>query len=135
MIDYFGLGDLIQMLDDHPNKEQVVPIGLGRPHSYRGYYEDLAFEPQKNVSVAQMLKTATFCVGREFQGYKGGWYKMDENSDCWIAYIGNGGGDKIGELLMRYMLGTISTINFEEPYEMNDWSIEELPESGTGRVY
>lgn len=48
------LGDLIDRLKaEDPNKG--VPLGFKNPHSYRGYYDCLAFEPAENVTVASML--------------------------------------------------------------------------------
>ena len=42
-----GLAELIKLLGtaarEHPGL--VMPIGFGKPASYRGYYTDLAFEP------------------------------------------------------------------------------------------
>lgn len=61
--------------------------------SYRGYYSDLSFEPSEEVrsveDVVKMLETK--CLGKEFTGYKGGEYFMDENTPIWIAEYGNCG--------------------------------------------
>ena len=43
------LGELIAALEKL-NPELEVPLGFGEPHSYRGDYYDLAFEPKRNVT-------------------------------------------------------------------------------------
>ena len=84
---------------------QVVADGFSGPHSYRGYYEDLAFRPAKNVTVGTMLVAARSAVGQVFSGYKGGDYTMDENTDCWLAEYGDTGIPiVIGSTLAVYVL-------------------------------
>lgn len=101
------LGELITALEaEDPRK--VVPHGFTGPHSYRGHYEQLAFEPASNVTVSAMLADARSAVGAEYQGYKGGDFTMDERTECWLASWG-GLGEEIGPLLLRLMLaaGTV----------------------------
>ncbi len=100
------LSELIEVLEKWPNKEQRVPIGFTRPHSYRGYYEDLAFEPKANVTVQHMLDCAKSALGKTFSGYKGGDYTMGEYTDVWLAKYGNIG-EGIGPVLLDYMLGNV----------------------------
>jgi hypothetical protein len=38
------LGELIEALEKLP-EDRVLPVGFDKPHSYRGYYNELAFEP------------------------------------------------------------------------------------------
>jgi hypothetical protein len=40
------LTNLIAFLEKY-DPAQVVPVGFHRPHSYRGYYDQLAFEPKR----------------------------------------------------------------------------------------
>lgn len=63
----------------------IVPHGFDSPHSYRGFYEDLAFKPKENARIGDMLIAA----------------KMEEWTNCWIAEYGNGGGDKIGPTILK----------------------------------
>ena len=79
----------------------MVPYGFGKAHSYRGFYEDVAFEPKENVTFGEMLVEARIALGKTFTGHKGGEYTMREYTDCWIAPYGEGGGDKIGPTMMR----------------------------------
>jgi len=97
------LGELIKRLES-ADPTQVVRWGFGDPHSYRGYYEQLAFEPKENVTVASMLADAKSALGRTFCGYKGGDYVMDEWTSVWIANYGESGGEGIGDILLNYML-------------------------------
>lgn len=82
------LGELIDYLKSQdPNR--VLAKGFGAPHSYRGYYEDLAFEPATNVSIGEMLKRAEDAVGQTFYGYKGGHYTMDHDTRVWVSPYGS----------------------------------------------
>lgn len=96
------LGDLIKALEK-ADPERVVPFGFSGPHSYRGIYADLAFEPAFDVTIAHMLQAARSALGKTFTGYKGGEFLMDEDTDCWIAEYGHTG-EYIGDLLLAYML-------------------------------
>lgn len=107
----YSLGQLIKRLEaEDPSK--VVPLGLGQPHSYRGYYEDLEFTPQESVTVGEMLATARGCLGQTFTGYKGGEYEMHEYTTVWLGQYGNADGQSIGDILLDYMLGKHSATNF-----------------------
>jgi len=98
------LGDLITALEQ-ADPDLVVPWGFRGPHSYRGDYDQLAFEPAANVSVGEMLADARSALGATYTGYKGGEYTtMDEYTDCWIAPYGTGMGETIGPMLLRYMI-------------------------------
>ncbi len=99
------LGELIKTLEKAP-PEKIVPHGFGTPDSYRGYYEQLAFEPRKNVTVGEMLAYAKSALGQTFQGYKGGEYLMTEWTDVWIAEYGDTG-EPIGPTLLQYMVGDV----------------------------
>lgn len=80
-------------------------MGFGRPHSYRGYYEQLAFEPVLATSVKAMLVAAESAIGTTYQGWKGGDFTMDEYTSVWLALEGDGGGETLGRLLLSLMLG------------------------------
>ena len=98
---------LIDELNKMP-KDGVIPLGFGEPMSYRGYYDELAFEPVENAKVKDMLKYAKSALNKTFTGYKGGEYTMNEYTDCWIAEYGTSSGDKIGMTLInmwRHSLG------------------------------
>lgn len=81
------LGKLIARLKELP-QEMKVP-GLSAPHSYRGYYNDLAFTiPNDPASIGEILATAKGCMGEVFTGYKGGDFQMGRNTPIWLSNYG-----------------------------------------------
>ena len=81
------LGKLIERLAAM-SPSAGVPV-LKNPHSYRGYYEDLAFETTDGVeTVFTTLEILRGCMGREFTGYKGGEYMIGETTPIWVADYG-----------------------------------------------
>jgi hypothetical protein len=103
------LGEIIQELKKH-NPSLIVPKGWAKGRSFRGYYEDLAFEPKDNATIGEMLKDAEDALGKTFDGYKGGEYEMGEFTDCWICEYGtSNGAQKIGKILLDYMIGAAAS--------------------------
>lgn len=97
------LDELIAALDAaDPNL--LLPLGFSNPHSYRGDYMDLAFEPTANVTVGQMLADARSARGTTYQGWKGGDYTMDGFTQCWLDEEGRGDGETIGPILLTLLL-------------------------------
>lgn len=96
------LGMVIETLKKQ-DPDKVVRWGFGAPHSYRGYYEDVAFDPAENVTVGSMLEHAKSALGKTFCGWKGGDYKMEEYTSCWIAEHGDTSYDPLSEILFKYM--------------------------------
>lgn len=78
------LREVIQRLEAIPADTVFTP-GFGHPHSYRGYYEQLAFEPSGCTTAGDMLAYARSAVGSVFEGYKGGEYQMGLDTKCHIA--------------------------------------------------
>ncbi len=98
MAEQLTLGELIAVLET-ADPTTVLPIGFDTPHSYRGYYEQLAFEPATGVTVGQMLGHARDALGATFEGYKGGLFTMREDTDCWVASWGACGEELTAERL------------------------------------
>jgi len=96
------LGDIIAILEAIDDKP--VPFGFGAPMSYRGYYDEIAFPPERDTTVGKMLEHARSAVGMTFPGYKGGYFKMNDYTDCWLAEHGELG-EALGPTLLMYMLG------------------------------
>ena len=97
------LCELISYLEkEDPNK--IVAKGFDFPHSYRGSYQELAFEPVDNVKAGDMLECAQKAVGNTYRGYKGGDYKMQGYTTVHIANHGECG-EEIGNILLGYMMG------------------------------
>lgn len=84
------LGTLIDALAEMPAEKELE--GFNEPHSYRGYYSDLAFErTQEKITAGQAHKMARDCMGEIFEGYKGGDFQMGRNTPVWIASYGSCG--------------------------------------------
>lgn len=79
------LGKLIKRLESLPSKTM---LDLASPHSYRGYYEDLAFEMGDKISAADALVMCCAALGEVFEGYKGGEFQMGRNTPVWRASYG-----------------------------------------------
>lgn len=80
------LGKLIERLESLPPETMIE--GIREPHSYRGYYSDLAFELGDKVTAAKALETCRACMGEVFEGYKGGDFQMGRNTPVWLASYG-----------------------------------------------
>lgn len=87
---------------------RIVAHGFHNPHSYRGDYEQLAFEPTENVTVGSMLACAESALGATYSGYKGGEYTMHGFTDCWLAEYGCTSEDMLGPRLLDAMLASTS---------------------------
>lgn len=96
------LGELIDFLKRQDPK-RVASIGIHDPYSYRGYYTDLAFEVAFTEPVGEMLKVASKALGATFPGYKGGNYRMDRDTDCWLVTEGRGDAVRLTEELLEYL--------------------------------
>lgn len=102
------LGELIDALEatyktplpeyfaDKADKERNVYIDWcdlcpGSFHSYRGYYDHLAFDfnVQGTKKVKDFLAECREAEGDHFSGYKGGDYKMDRKTPVWVSQWGD----------------------------------------------
>lgn len=97
------LGELIEQLEA-ADQGVVCKLGFKRPHSYRGFYEQLGFEPAENVKVSDMLAVAKEAVGKTYEGWKGGDYTMDKHTDVWLSHVGSSG-DALSPLAVAFMIG------------------------------
>ncbi|WP_305012358.1 hypothetical protein [Hymenobacter mellowenesis] len=94
---------MIEFLEtQNPNK--FVPMGFHNPHSYRGYYSELAFEPVEKVTVGKMLECAKEALRNTYEGWKGGDFTMNSYTDVYLAEEGSTG-EEISEILLKYMVG------------------------------
>lgn len=81
------LGKLIAALEAMPPDAEVD--GIKFPHSYRGYYSDLAFEPNSTrIRAADALAMCKKCMGQVFVGWKGGDFVMGSLTPLWVASEG-----------------------------------------------
>jgi hypothetical protein len=98
-----NLGQLIAVLKADPDPDRVLPIGFANPHSYRGIYADLAFEPAKNVTVRSMFEAARSALGNTYEGYKGGDFTMNAYTEVWFSEYGTTG-ETLGETFLQLLL-------------------------------
>ncbi len=84
------LGELITALGKLESSRKIS--GMCSPDSYRGYYSDLAFAPHGQSTVGELLAVCRDkCMGRMFEGYKGGEFWMTGNTPIFIADYGYSG--------------------------------------------
>ncbi|NBW07828.1 MAG: hypothetical protein EBR82_07355 [Caulobacteraceae bacterium] len=90
--DQWTLGHLIYALKSFDGARKIrfdfAAMVPGAISSYRGYYEDLAVEPQfcsKGVATSDFIERLTLQVGSVEIGYKGGEYRSSLNTALWVA--------------------------------------------------
>lgn len=106
------LGELIEKLEAIPERENgedkevlfdfeyAFPTEFG---SWRGVYRELALgfafvgyglgdnQERKEPTLKEFIKMCKETIGKEFTGWKGGEFIMDENTPIWVANDGNSG--------------------------------------------
>lgn len=107
------LDRLIEILET--TEDKPVLIGFGEGHCDRGYYHDLAFDPDMNTTVGQMLAHARKALDTTMNGWKGGTFRMEGWVTVRMGYDGVEG-EEISELLMWYMLGEDGPPPLPKPY-------------------
>ena len=84
------LGSLISALEAMP--PDAVVANIGAPHSYRGYYCDLAFELSPGTRPAKDLLTdCRTTLNSTLCGYKSGLYRMTADVPVWVSDYGSCG--------------------------------------------
>lgn len=94
------LGQLINVLSENQLKQvvyespdKITVCGFNFPHSYRGYYCDLAFSPCDNISSTDdLLYILKDILDGYLEGYKGGSYQMTKDTPLWISEYGEASG-------------------------------------------
>ena len=94
------LGDLINWLK-LKDPVGVVADGFGEPHSDRGDYSELAFDPKETAKICDMLQHAQSAVGARFTGWKGGEFVMSLHTPVYIGEYGKCG-DPITPIHFKY---------------------------------
>jgi hypothetical protein len=84
------LGDLINWLEKQ-DPFLWVPDGFSEPHTDRGDYSELAFNPESLARIGEMLTQAKSAVGETFEGWKGGDFQMSERTPVYIGHFGECG--------------------------------------------
>jgi hypothetical protein len=97
------LKHVIEMLEKFP-ADRPVALGFGNPHSWRGSYDELAFEPVENTTVGQMLEDAKSAVGATYEGWKGGEFLMTLDTPVNIDYVGRWSDGENDHILHTWMV-------------------------------
>ena len=102
MFDTISLGEFIRLLKTCKKDAWIrfdfcyfAPDYL---HSYRGWYEHLAFScgrTWQSTLAKDVLIECEQAIGRTYRGYKGGDYVMDENTPLWVDESENASGTAI----------------------------------------
>lgn len=89
--EHVTLGELVEVTKTEFERNPTRSIlGLVDGHSYRGYYDQIAFN-KGVLQVAEMYAEVRHCVGRVYEGYKGGDFTMRPHTLVWIAAYGETG--------------------------------------------
>jgi hypothetical protein len=82
------LGQIIAILDHNLQNygDMKLDFGFDNPHCYRGYYRDVAFGRVRIPQyITEAIKVFKSTIGRWFEGYKGGFFQMTEDTKVWIS--------------------------------------------------
>lgn len=82
------LGDFSNIFLNMKNDSFVFKEAFGNTHSYRGYYDEVAFERVSNVTLKQVKESVDAAFNNEFSGYKGGVYRYDSDTTAHLTYYG-----------------------------------------------
>lgn len=69
---------------------KITPISFNNPHSYRGFYDELAIEPNQNKTqtVTEFLEVLYEGNSETYTGYKGGEFDMSYGVEIYVAFEG-----------------------------------------------
>lgn len=97
------LDTLIERLEKEDPARVVTP-GFAEPHSYRGIYEDVAFEIRPSATVGELLAVAREAFGTTYEGWKGGDYTMGKWTPVHLVPEEGRCGEALGVLGLELML-------------------------------
>lgn len=94
------LGHLITLLEKIPF-DLKVKKGFENPHSWRGAYDELAFEPVDNTTIGEMLSEAKKALNNTYAGYKGDNFTVNEWTDVHIDFYGSSGDSHLFDMWLN----------------------------------
>lgn len=104
-----NLGTLENIFSKLDNDDFVFVSSFGEPMSYRGSYDEVAFEPSYKQKLSDIKKYINKAMTEQFVGYKGGEYSYDSLTTSHIASYGNYSEDSedqlevlVGRMLIEY---------------------------------
>lgn len=119
-----SLGELVNVLEaavESGAGDRVIRYGFGSPNSWRGSYSELAFDPERDVTIRSMLDHARGADGRQFEGYKGGKYTMSASTLCHVARYGEcPDGDSVTYGLLEWM-GIAAASSYLSLWDRRRW--------------
>ena len=84
-----NLGTLTCIVAQWTDDTYVFSIAFDEAQSYRGYYDEVSFEPSTGVSVGQIKQQIERAFNETFTGYKGGEYQYSADTPVHLSYYGN----------------------------------------------
>lgn len=104
-----NLGTLDTIFSKLENDDFVFATCFGEPMSYRGFYDEVAFEPSYNRKLSDVKSNINKAFTEQFEGYKGGEYSYDSLTTAHIASYGNYSEESedqletiVGKMLIEY---------------------------------
>jgi hypothetical protein len=93
LINLIGESDLIMDDGSHKTIEfDFISSVPNKLHSWRGSYDEAAISVENQgvlvVNAADFLQYIKQCIGKTFEGWKGGEYVFYEDTPLWISRIG-----------------------------------------------
>lgn len=74
-------------------------LTLDSPHSWRGDYEQISFDPHNNkVTAGEMLSQLDEIYGTYLEGWKGGEYYVGGDEELYVAVEGEANNDAISKI-------------------------------------
>ena len=81
-----NLGDFVEIVKTWKNNDYVFATAFDSVHAYRGAYNELAFSPAVDVSVAQIKGLAMSALNDTFSSWKGSVHTYDDHTLCNLAF-------------------------------------------------
>ena len=98
-----NLGTLADIVAQWTDDAYVFSIAFDEAHSYRGYYDEVAFEPATGVSVGKIKQQIERAFNETFTGYKGGEFQYSADTPVHLAYYGSAEGGEHFEAFVDRM--------------------------------
>lgn len=107
-----NLGELQKIVNTWTDDTFIFEYAFSSPHSYRGYYEDVAFELSSSKSVQHIKDCVFTAYDATFTGWKGGEYSYWDDTLVHLSYRGHAD-DDYGSEFMELVN------NMQEEYDIN----------------
>lgn len=97
------LGEVIKYIEGC-DQRGYTSITLYNPHSWRGDYSQLEFDYKlRSSTVKDTLEVLRSAINTEYCGWKGGVFRMTEESDVYLGSPGEGG-EPLTKLLLQHIM-------------------------------